>query len=557
MAASVPDVEALCASLSSANLGDEAASVCQQVAELAKNEHVRTPLGEGGALARCCDLLQRASETGERKTLVQAARAIGNLCFDHPENRKRVLASGAIGALAKVMLVPEGVEGDEAATQALAGAGVVINTSQDDEEIVKALVEAGAVENLLWLVQHAPSDRHLQFALVALNRFQGSKEAAARLARAGGAKILLGKIRELEEEQVDEIFHLLREAIDDDASLPHLAGDGTLELLLDLRQDPGSSEKIAASSGLLLSAALSDDACLDRLLAARGTEALLSLFVSWLQHATDEDLHVTGAIAIGNVARSDVRCDMLLKEARLIPALATLLAHDRTRTQHATLGALKNLSNYVPAKPLVAEALPLGAVLQALHAGAAHIQYQAATLLRSLLLKQPAFVQAVTAFPGIVPRLVHLHGSEEERVRAESVRALGNMLRSGTLETQQVLVDAGALGPLCEMLSSQHPLLRVEAASALAHACSESTGSARAAVRAANINEKLTVGLTDASNPPELLGTLVALLALTADASLVSTEHGPAVIAAVKSLSSHPHPAVATQASRVVEAMGW
>eukprot|EP00048_Salpingoeca_helianthica_P016539 m.232878 g.232878 ORF g.232878 m.232878 type:complete len:559 (-) comp18898_c0_seq1:37-1713(-) len=558
MAAAALDIQALCTSLSAATLDESVTSTCQQIAELAKQEEVRTPLGEGGVLVKCCDVLCRASEAGERRTLVQAARAIGNMCFDHPENRKRVLASGAVSALAKVMLVPESVRGEEAAAQALAGAGVIINTSQDDEDIVSALVEAGAVENLLWLVEHAPSPRNLEFAIIALNRFQGNKEAVARLARTGGVRVLVGRACEVDEEQVDDLFHLVREVFDEDTLLPHLATDTTLDLLLTLRQSPGIPPKVAASAGLLLSAALSDDACLDHLLAAReGSEGLLEVCVSWLEHPTDEDLHVAGAISIGNMARSDARCSTLLSgPPRLIPALAGLVQRDITRVQHAALGALKNLSNYAPSKPLLTAALPLPAMLAALHAGTAHIQYQGATLLRALLYKQPAFVTTVVTFPGLLDRLVHLTGSEEERVRAESVRALANIARYGDAEAHVGLCQAGAVKSLVEMINSTHPLMRMEAASALAHACNVGS-QVRAAALSSGVIEAVTQGLTNADNAPELLGTLVALAARLADPSLQTTESGAALIASVKALTKHVHLAVATQAISVVAAFKW
>ncbi len=645
------DYNDLCTALANTSLA-HTAEACKSVAEMARNEDVRTPMGDGGVLEACCAVLVRATEHTHAEAIVQATRAIANLCFDHVENRKKVLAfNGAIAALARVVVYDDNEDGEDgdgtthpttttptttttttapttATTsppdlRARAGAGAIINVGMDNSDVIGALTDAGAVENLVWvLTRPTATPTHVLMAIRALCRFQEHKPALDRLCAGGGVEALLRcSLRMEDEEVVDDIMGLVRATLDEDARLPRLAADadGTVELLLAMRttttttpttttpttttpttnvyaQTPRQiAEKIAATSGLLLSTTLCDDAVLARFLASHDA-TVPAMFVTWLASGQDEDMRKAGALCVGNMCRSDAMCARVLgardagPASDAIAALTSLGSEDVPRLQYAALGALRNLSNYTPAKMPIAMSWTPAAALLALQSGMTHIQYQGASLLRSLFSREPDAVARYAQSDGgdVIARLVHLTGSEEERVHTEAARALANMARFGPPDVVlPALASHGVPAALTRMLVSAHVLVRLEGATALFRAC-ETDGPFRTAAAtqsnaievvttqlgeastgagagaSAGVGEgALTVGGTDTPLPPppvvmvpELICTVMAFgMTLLGDRAVRQTDAGQKLLSAIVALKTHENPIVATQAKTIEGAL--
>lgn len=596
------------AALSSASL-KEAGQACRAVAELAKNPDNRGPLGEAGLVAACCAVMDRASETSDIVSIGQSARAIGNLCFDHNENRQQVLKCGGAAILSRAMVVPSG--GSAAADtqlQHLAGAGAVLNVANDNEELVAALVEAGAVESLLWLLAHAPGSARM--AVMALGRFIGNSDALARLMTGKGAALLVQQ-GVCEGAAPLETMEILRAAVAVDTLLPSLASDGALDMLVDIAAGPdlpleseededesqgaallGKAQQvrsIASMAATVVAAALADDACVAHLQPREPT--LIALFISWTAVA-GWDRACAGAMALGNLARADDRCARLLA-AGAAEALTAMLARDSSPTQHAALGALRNLAVARVGKPRILAALGPDAALAALQAGLVGIAYHTAALLRSILSGATAGAEQHVLTADVLARLAALRTSEEPRVAAEAGRALAAAVRSGSDTTLHLAVAAGALPSLTAMLNHEHVILRNEAAIALVRCCS--VPPLRPALAAAGAVERVAHqlgaaqyapadpappedpasagtdagvltggvgGVTPASTPatkalldgpPELICTMLALAAaLMAEPEIRESAAGLAVKERVARLAEHEHGMVRSQASAVL-----
>jgi len=103
-AGSVPmslPVQELCAQLAGVDL-QAAAAAAEALAELGKDEAAREAFGgAAGVWPALVGLLLRANgEAGFPAARQQALRAIGNLCYEHEANRKRLLDAGGVEALA-------------------------------------------------------------------------------------------------------------------------------------------------------------------------------------------------------------------------------------------------------------------------------------------------------------------------------------------------------------------------------------------------------------------------------------------------------------------------
>ncbi|KTF86151.1 hypothetical protein cypCar_00019560 [Cyprinus carpio] len=126
------------------------------IAEVAKNEFMRSPCVEAGLIPPLVQLLN----CKDQEILLQTGRALGNICYDSHEGRSAVDAAG--GAQIVAEHIKSLAESTDPATGKLLTVfcGMLMNYSNDNDVIKLQLVDAGLVECLLEVVaQTVDSDR--------------------------------------------------------------------------------------------------------------------------------------------------------------------------------------------------------------------------------------------------------------------------------------------------------------------------------------------------------------------------------------------------------------
>jgi hypothetical protein len=114
-----------------------------------------------------------------------------------------------------------------------------------------------------------------------------------------------------------------------------------LDGLFAIVSEEQTSVEHRSSVARLLSVVVSNDKCRQHFL----SEPFISAFLKWLQNAEVEDLIMTGALCLGNLARSDDDCLNLLEaNPGLLTQLLDCLRRDSLNVRHAVIGALRNLS---------------------------------------------------------------------------------------------------------------------------------------------------------------------------------------------------------------------
>eukprot|EP00053_Salpingoeca_punica_P014373 m.130646 g.130646 ORF g.130646 m.130646 type:complete len:653 (+) comp16439_c0_seq2:241-2199(+) len=573
---------------------DGRAKIAEVVAELAKDEAARGILGEAGLPAACVETLKLAAAAHHTPARIQAFRAIGNLCFDHDANRTRMLEAGGAAALVQALrstaeMADAAAEaahntsgtgtGSSAVSAARTGAGALLNAATDHEETQKMLMESGAIESLVWLLRHAGSAAERDAAFHALQRFTGHDAALKAMAEQGGVRALVTRLMEVEDGSCAETVLMLRAFAETDAMLPSFAGDNIPRDLVHLTTQIDTRPSAASSAALLISIMLSDDTCRKALLGAdeghshsqsqltskQGKETL-AMLVQWLQDSHDGlQMAIAGALSIGNLVRDDATAEQIGAHEGVLARLVQLLAKDVSDTQHASLGALKNLCNCVANKTRVLHlaAPPIGpCLLQAMNTSHQPIQYMAASISRSLCLQQTAAdVNALAATPELVERLCKLSSSEEPRVQAEAGRALVNFVRFGKSSPPvlQRIVDAGGLASFVGLCKTPHALLHVEGLVGLVLVATAESSRFCPAVRAAHADVQAISMLTEEPGSPEIKCNALSLLAALGTASAAANNHAEntALLEAVRALQAKPnlHPMVLQQAALVLKSV--
>jgi hypothetical protein len=483
-------------------------------------------------------------------------RAIGNLCYEHEENRRRLHGAGGVAALSAALeaLTVEGneeagrsSEGDAAPRMAhLAGAGAILNSSGDDEALKKDLVAEGVIESLMWLLSNARAEAERRMALCSLARFTALDAAVDRMGPVLPALIDALAAAQGEAEEHAEVTELLRAVIRSDKAVAVLAQREHLARLEALAEDATVPAFVRQQAAVLLTVALGDDACQALLWKADdGPQApFVQRLVAWTR-SEDHEMQVAGAVGLGNLCRSDASAAALGQAAGLLSGLLSLLESNLSFVQHAALGALKNLCRLPSNRHAFVTEDGLRQLSCTLEDPQAPLQYATCSILRTLASSSDSAVTA-PLLPrmlgeregSFLPRLVHLGRSEELAVRAEASRALAAAVRAAASADRLTCFgrDGGA-ETLVRMLAEKHPLIQQEGTVALAILAACGGDCAQAIVRADGMGAVLQrmnepLGPT---HPPEALcnelSLVQQLLQVPVNTAAAGKGEGPAAAA--------------------------
>jgi hypothetical protein len=181
------------ADLASALLGsdDVAGATAKQIADLVKEEDVRNRIGAQAAVyTGLVSLVSRSSKPSFAKQ--QALRAIGNLCFDHDDNRARFAAAGGVSAIIGALeaLQVAGGRGCSPEDRVLC-AGVILNTIACNLDLAGRFVAGGAIKGLIWLIRTAQSHREKELAFGSISHLAMCPGALAQMSGAGICPLLV------------------------------------------------------------------------------------------------------------------------------------------------------------------------------------------------------------------------------------------------------------------------------------------------------------------------------------------------------------------------------
>ncbi|GAB5586692.1 hypothetical protein Unana1_01592 [Umbelopsis nana] len=291
-----------------------AAKLAELCANTARDERTRDPLSKAGVIQSITEIMKQASK--ERVDyLIQALRSLGNLCFDHDENRKLVAESDVIPVI---------VRGLESKHPALVRTtcGALLNLSIDSDVIQEQVCECQGVRALMTLIEPAQMN-HGEEAMVTtaaklLTVLQVNEKALPQIAEEGGVSKLVDMVRYTW--TVDKL---------EDMDLLEYLSEILQQVLLEnetAQASAGKSLSFITLLDFLERAELPDDAGEEE---EKQFGRICKSFVK----------------AIVGVSLADQHCIDLVQQHHLeVPLLRLLQKTEDLRVQHAVVSILKNLS---------------------------------------------------------------------------------------------------------------------------------------------------------------------------------------------------------------------
>ncbi|TPX39303.1 hypothetical protein SeMB42_g06383 [Synchytrium endobioticum] len=391
------------------------ATVAKLLAEIAKAEEARSPIGESGNIPALLSLQRSSSrnltdindeqDPKYDDVIIQTLRALANLCFDNETNREIVLdTKDSISNIVRCL--------NSRNSQLLAiVCGALLNISMDNEPVQVEILNAGGLTLLLNLIRLGTDVATRRsyagigpVAIKVLSNLVEAEKGAQELMSSGGLSQLLRLLwqqhqllldPEIDRSDYDDALELLDvlttvlETIGENDQIQRAIVDkDLLDILLDFvdhrppaRARPsGNDEMLTAEvttyadirktvSRIVTLATMNDANMIDMPKKAE----IINRFKRWMalghqvtqdgdfddQEDEDEEVRMSGALCIGNLARSDETCAALVKIHNVVPALVKLLRQETVKLKvaevgedtkmglkvvHAVIGSLKNLS---------------------------------------------------------------------------------------------------------------------------------------------------------------------------------------------------------------------
>ncbi|TPX57100.1 hypothetical protein PhCBS80983_g04062 [Powellomyces hirtus] len=385
-----------------ASAGKVATAVAHLFAEAAKSEDAREPIAEAGAIPLLLDLLGKAAPSfgsanndaspEKRAQAIQALRALANLCYDHDDNRERVLET------------PQGIPhlvvglGSSNIEVVITTCGALTNISMDNEPVQTAILDLRVLPVLMDIIKktieipldHGATISAATPAIRVISNLSECERGVHELLATNSLAVLLQLLRYKHDvilrasvsadrfagavEVLDALTTVLEAIGENDAIQRAIVSNNLLEHLLDFVDHRPQAKPLDVDEDDLLTylevrKAVSRTATLVTMNDANMLDitqkgATIERFKQWTLNGTggtdvveEDEIRMSGALAIGNLARSDSTCIALVQKHGVAPALLDLLQLEIQRAKepnvegkgiikvvHAVIGALKNLS---------------------------------------------------------------------------------------------------------------------------------------------------------------------------------------------------------------------
>ncbi|XP_075525840.1 visceral mesodermal armadillo-repeats isoform X3 [Dermacentor variabilis] len=513
---------------SSAVTEETLALLVQVIAEAAKYEPLRKQFTEAAVVDPLLGLISHKNYA----VVLQACRALGNICYDNDDGRDLVRAKQGVEQL--LQLLQNVLEVDSAPRDLhTVVSGCLLNLT-DMQEIQEDALRLGVIDILLkYLQKYSDVEDVVMHCVLVLNGIADSDDGRKRLTEKHTLSLLLSNLDRVFSEEVTEVLlELFGNLAESDEVKEDLVELGFCEKLIEVlkRFQPGSGTPLSEEKQSVIKTicdltvlVLTGDASM-RHVYQNGSGPIYKATMAWLQ-TDDDNLRVAGALSAGNFARKDDHCIQMVRDGVAKRLLDLLTEHTGTdgdiRLQHALLAALRNLAIPLENKPLLAELGAVDKLLSMLAVETFPVVFKLLGTLRMLVDKQEVVATKLGLNEQLVKHLVTWCSTEDHPgVKGESVRLLAWIAKnSASPEAKAVLCRLGALPHWVSMLSSEHSLMQAEGLLALTLSLSPPpSGTALEDLKKADVLPLLRSLLESPEISPEALQNAVAFT--TALASL-------------------------------------
>uniref|UniRef100_A0A8C1UV67 Rap1 GTPase-GDP dissociation stimulator 1 n=1 Tax=Cyprinus carpio TaxID=7962 RepID=A0A8C1UV67_CYPCA len=435
--------------------------VANIIAEVAKNEFMRSPCVEAGLIPPLVQLLN----CKDQEILLQTGRALGNICYDSHSLQAQLIIMGVIPTLVRLLGV------------------------------------------------HSQNTALTEMCLIAFGNLAELESSKEQFASTNIAEELVRLFRkQVEHEKREMIFEVLAPLAENDVIKLQLVDAGLVECLLEVVAQTVDSDRdedvaqLKTASDLMVLLLLGDESM--QKLFEGGKGSVFQRVLSWVP-SNNHQLQLAGALAIANFARNDGNCIHMVDTGivqKLLELLDRHVEEGNVTVQHAALSALRNLAIPVVNKSKMLLAGVSDVVLKFLKSEMPPVQFKLLGTLRMLIDTQADAAEQLGTNAKLVERLVEwCEAKDHAGVMGESNRLLSALIRhSKSKDVVQTVIQGGGVKHLVTMATSEHMIMQNEALVALGLIAALNLDCAEKDFVAANLVQVLHKLLKDEHSAPSL-----------------------------------------------------
>ncbi|CAI5682302.1 unnamed protein product [Oreochromis niloticus] len=482
--------------------------VANIIAEVAKNEFMRSPCVEAGLIP---PLVQLLSST-DQEVLLQTGRALGNICYDSHEGRSAVdLAGGAQIVAEHIKSLSQNTEPENEKLLTVF-CGMLMNYSNDNDSLQAQLINMGVIPTLVKLLGiHSHNTALTEMCLIAFGNLAELESSKEQFASTNIA---------------EELVHLFQKQME------HEKKEMIFEVLAPLAENDESMQKLFEG----------------------GKGSVFQRVLSWIP-SHNHQLQLAGALAIANFARNDGNCIHMVDTGivqKLLELLDRHVEEGNVTVQHAALSALRNLAIPVVNKSKMLSAGVADVVLKFLQSEMPPVQFKLLGTLRMLIDTQAEAADHLGTNGKLVERLVEwCEAKDHAGVMGESNRLLSALIRhSKSKEVVRTVIQGGGVKHLVTMATSEHMIMQNEALVALGLIAALDLVAAEKDLVGAGLVSVLHKLLSDERSAPEIkYNSMILICAVMGSEPLHKEVQSLAFINIVSKLRAHENKTVSHQAS--------
>ncbi|XP_016101458.1 rap1 GTPase-GDP dissociation stimulator 1-like isoform X2 [Sinocyclocheilus grahami] len=522
--------------------------VAKLIAEVAKNEFMRSPCVEAGLIPPLVQLLN----CKDQEILLQTGRALGNICYDSHEGRSAVDAAG----------------GAQIVAEHIKSLAICMNPSKENllfclsslDSLQAQLISMGVIPTLVRLLGvHSQNTALTEMCLIAFGNLAELESSKEQFASTNIAEELVRLFRkQVEHEKKEMIFEVLAPLAENDVIKLQLVDAGLVECLLEVVAQTVDSDReedvaqLKTASDLMVLLLLGDESM--QKLFEGGKGSVFQRVLSWVP-SNNHQLQLAGALAIANFARNDGNCIHMVDTGivqKLLELLDRHVEEGNVTVQHAALSALRNLAIPVVNKSKMLLAGVSDVVLKFLKSEMPPVQFKLLGTLRMLIDTQADAAEQLGTNSKLVERLVEwCEAKDHAGVMGESNRLLSALIRhSKSKNVVRTVIQGGGVKHLVTMATSEHMIMQNEALVALGLVAALDLDCTEKDFVGANLVQVLHKLLTDEHSAPEIkYNSMILICSIMGSEPLHKEVQSLAFIDVVSNLRSHENKTVAHQAS--------
>ncbi|KAJ5338743.1 hypothetical protein N7452_005471 [Penicillium brevicompactum] len=449
------------------------AQAAEIIANGSRDPSWRVPFGQSGVLKFFLDVLSSKDEV-ESSLLLHSLRVIGNSCADTNENREIVITGNYTLAIIRYFLDPELI---------FIAIPVIYNICMDYEPAHAQIATNRTAYILLKLIKDGEIEDNEALLNFSYDLIELASEQADGIENSPDGTILLlielALAKNLEFAHFSSLAMSLAAYLEKEkfqnVCVSNMMVEGVLNVLrhsFSVEVDKSSADDVKALAQLQLkiNQALAEVSASPLFAQNYPLDSALShTLKSWVT-ASEDQLQICACVMLGNLARSDEVCQVMVRELKIHEELIAVLKGDsRGAVLHSSLGFLKNLAIAGDNRSALGEAGIIPAVSRLwAYDSVPQVQFSAASIARQVIISSVTNISHLLA-PSPKTRIPRLTNEPTSLFFFASIcRTLSPKARGGDAQATELLgrlftLHDGVALPVGAMITqTQWPVVRSE-----------------------------------------------------------------------------------------------